>query len=461
MRTIHVLVASSAFSLLTAVALPQAAWAQAAFAAERSATAGAAPRAVVVANDPTDAFVPGFTSWFVPSLDRAVEEEIADGATPGAWLVVGHGGDIVLTRGWGRLDWAADAASVRSTTVWDLASVTKVVATTLAVMTLVEEGTLDLDAPLHRYLPAWPEDGPRGRITLRLLLNHRSGLPAGAPFWRGLGASATLDQRVRALAGVDLEAAPGRREIYSDLGPILAGFAVEAVTGEPLDVYVERRIYRPLGLGQTTFRPLERGVPEEAIAPTERIGTQLLRGVVHDPSARALGGVAGNAGLFASAQDLAVLASALLWEEPTRIVCRDVLRAFTVRDHDRRRFGTGWEMPARWAVWSEMFSPEAFGHTGFTGTSFWIDPYNDLFVILLTNRVNPTATNEGHLRLRRIVHDVVRRGHLAREDELRAADWRSVDSWRGVDSCRAATGMELLRKLGHHVMLGWSVLVRE
>lgn len=426
--------------------------AQAAFSAEWAALSRTTPRLAEVANDPTDAFVPGFTSWFVRSLDRAVEAELARGAAPGAVVVVGHGGDVVFERGYGRVDWAPDAPAATPRTVYDLASVTKVTATLPAVMLLVEEGRLDLDAPLSRYLDGWPVEGEKGDLTLRHLLTHTSGLPAGAPFWRGTD---TRAEQVRALARVPLENRPGRRTTYSDLGPILAGFVVEAVTGEPLDAFVERRVYLPLGLGQTAFRPLERGIPKEAIAPTERIGDELLHGVVHDPSARALDGVAGNAGLFSSATDLARLASALLWEEPARIVCRDVLRDFTGRESTRRRFGTGWEMPARWAVWSEMFSPEAFGHTGFTGTSLWIDPYNDLFVVLLTNRVNPTSANDLHHALRRVVHDVVRRGHVEREAAEREADWRAVDSWRGVDGCRAERGMEVLREMGDAWLSGW------
>ena len=432
-------------------ALPTSATAQAAFAAERAATRTAIPSAARAAADPTDAVVPGFARWFVRSLDRVVEEEIAAGATPGAWIVVGHGGDVVLTRGWGRVDWDPGAPVVTSSTLWDLASVTKVAATTLAVMTLVEEGRLDLDAPLHRYLDGWPSGGERGRVTLRHLLRHRSGLPAGAPFWQD---GDTRRERIRALADVPLEAPPGEEEIYSDLGPVLAGFVVEAVTGEPLDAYVDRRLYRPLGMGMTSFRPLERGMSAEAVAPTERFGETHL----HDPSARALGGVAGNAGLFSTADDLARLASALLWEDPRPVVCRDVIRDFTARDDERGRFGTGWEMPATWHVWSEMFGPDAFGHTGFTGTSVWIDPAADLFVVLLTNRVNPTSANEGHHRLRRVVHDVVRRGHLREEESARAADWRWIDTWRGPDACRAERGMEVLRALGHGLLAGWPAL---
>jgi CubicO group peptidase (beta-lactamase class C family) len=162
-------------------------------------------------------------------------------------------------------------------------------------------------------------------------------------------------------------------------------------------------------MGGTTFRPLEVGVPLERIAATERIKTGLIHGVVHDPIARDLGGVSGNAGLFASARDLGVLASALLWETPDRIVCRDVVRRFTEPSWGDR-YLLGWESAAPGTMWGELFTRFAYGHVGYTGTSLWIDPENDVFVVLLTNRVNPSAKNQKHLELRWALHDAVARG---------------------------------------------------
>jgi CubicO group peptidase (beta-lactamase class C family) len=229
---------------------------------------------------------------------------------------------------------------------------------------------------------------------------------------------------------------------------MLAAWVVEAVTREPLDAFVERRIYRPHGLDRTLFRPLDKGVPASAIAPTEVLAQGHLRGVVHDPGARMLGGVAGHAGLFASADDLAVLASALLWEKPSRIVCRDVLRGFVSRSGADVRWAVGWEMPADWAMWSEVLSPMAFGYTGFTGTSIWLDPGKDLFVILLTSRLNPTSANDGHVLLRRELHGVVGRAHTGHEADDLASDWRIPETWRGVDSCRAGEGFESFARFG-------------
>lgn len=458
----------SGLSALLAVAAPPAEG-QVAWIPEPVAASHALPATIAAANDPSDAFVPGFTPWFSRSLDRVVEGALARGAAPGAVVVIGHGGEVVLSRAWGRIDWDDDAPPADAETLYDLASVTKVAATLPAVMILVEEGRLELDEPIATYLPGWPRDGRRGRITLRHLLGHTSGLPAGASLREpavSASAAETVEGRsgrdsrplVRSLAGIPLEGEPGGAERYSDLGPILAALIVEEVTGEPLERFVERRVYRPLGMRRTTFRPLERGIPEDRIAPTERLEAGHLRGVVHDPSARALGGVAGNAGLFSSGSELARFASALLWETPGRIVCRDLLRAFAARDDARRRFGTGWEMPARRAVWSEVLSSEAFGHTGFTGTSLWLDPVADLFVVLLTNRVNPSSANELHHDLRREVHDLVRRAHLGREEEMRASDWRWLGGWRGPDSCRGRRSVEVLEALGPDLLAGWPAL---
>jgi CubicO group peptidase (beta-lactamase class C family) len=387
--------------------------------------------------------IPGFAAWFQRSVDRVMEEAVSDSVTPGAWVVVGHRGEVVLSRGYGTVGRGVGAAPVSDSTLWDLASVTKGVATTLSAMALVEEGRLDPDRRLHAYLDGWPREGPRGRITVRHLLEHTSGLPAGLD---PAEVGADSGDWVSAAARVPLVSPPGREELYSDLGAIVLGRVVEAVAGQPLDRYADARIFAPLGLRETGFRPLEREIPAARIVPTGRPEEGARRGRVHDPSARALGGVAGHAGVFASARDLAALASALLWERPRRVVCRDLLREFTRREGRASRFGTGWEMPAEGGVWSEMFEPRAFGHTGFTGTSFWVDPDRDLFVILLTSRLDaPDPGEEGHLALRRALHGVVSRAQIPPDP---GADAGGGDRrWASVDSCRAEQGHALVAEL--------------
>jgi CubicO group peptidase (beta-lactamase class C family) len=342
--------------------------------------------------------------WFLGDVDRLMTSALARGAAPGAAVVIGHRGQIVLARGWGKTDRAPGAPEVTEETLWDLASVTKVAATTVAAMVLVQDGALDLDRPLHAYLPEWPTEGARARLTARHLLRHRSGLPPSGPVARG-----GKDEVVARIAAAPLIAEPGTEERYGDLDMVLLGAVIEKVAGEPLDRLLERRVYDRLDMDETTFRPLEEGFAPADIAPTERLPTGLIHGVVHDPIARGLDGVSGNAGLFSSAVDLARLASALLWEQPDRVVCRDVVNEFT-RPVWGEGYALGWESAAPGTVWGEVLSRSAFGHTGYTGTSLWIDPERELFVVLLTNRVNPSARNQRHLELRWALHDAVQRG---------------------------------------------------
>src|SRR5688572_23537534 len=239
----------------------------------------AAAAAGVPLFDPVPA-VDGFAPWFVDSVDRLMNDAVAYGVAPGAAVVIGHRGKLVLARGWGRTDPAPGAPAATDETIWDLASVTKVAATTVAAMLLVQDGALDLDAPVARYLPDWPAEGERGRITVRDLLRHTSGLPAAAPVGRG-GREGLIDR----LARIPLRAAPGADEHYGDLDMVLLGAVIESLAGEPLDRLVERRVYRRLGMHATAFRPVDAGIPLERIAPTERVPTGLIHGVVHDPIA--------------------------------------------------------------------------------------------------------------------------------------------------------------------------------
>ena len=266
---------------------------------------------------------------------------------------------------------------------------------------LVSEGKLDLDAPVQRYVPAFRGAGKEG-VTIRHLLTHSSGLPA----WRPLYTEATT--RATALALVDttpLATEPGRAMVYSDLGAIVLTQAVEAITGERIDQLLDRRLFRPLGMTRTRYLP----PPEwrDRIAPTERSqdGT-IIRGTVHDENAWKLGGVSGHAGLFSTAPDLARFATWLL-----RAWHGDSLRA---RDFTRRQDtppgssrALGWDTPSETSSAGTKLGAHAFGHTGFTGTSIWLDADRDLFIILLTNRVHPTRENGRIARVRPRVADLV------------------------------------------------------
>lgn len=368
----------------------------------RSAGAGTPAPDALPAASPEDV---GLAPWLPDRLDEILRDAIAHGATPGAALAVGRRGRLVVSAGYGRLDWDRRSPSVTDSTIYDLASLTKVVATTTAAMLLVEEGRLDLDAPIHHWLSRWPSWGFQGRITVRHLLEHTSGLPAGTRLWRREDGPHDF---VLSLSELPLRSIPGTVEHYSDLGMILLGFVVERAAGVSLDVLARERIFEPLAMRDSDFQPLLRGRPISRIAPTEVFRGELLRGIVHDPNAWTLGGVAGHAGLFSSARDLASFAAALLWETPDPLVCRTVVRRFATQESRMQRFALGWETPFRWTRWGDYFSRDAVGHTGYTGTGIWIDPGQDLFVVLLTNRVNPTARNQKHLALRREVHRAVR-----------------------------------------------------
>lgn len=379
--------------------------------------------------------------WLLGRLDRAVEHGIRDGITPGAALVVGFGGQVAISRTWGTLDWSADAPAVTDSTIYDLASLTKAVATTTVAMHLVERRRLDLDAPISTYLKEWPSTGAKGRITARHLLTHTSGLPAAARLWRSnRGEEAVLN----AIAELPLDDEPGHAQVYSDLGMIVLGTTLERIAGRPLDELTREWVAVPLGLKETTFRPLSAGLPRARIAPTElnrRTGKK-VRGTVHDPNAAAMSGVAGHAGLFGSARDLSAFASAILWGTPGRIACRSTVDRFASRDDPTSRFGLGWEKPVPDVIWSDFFTDAAYGHTGFTGTSLWIDPAHDLFVVFLTNRLDSTRGEDAIHDLRRWVHRAVHGwivDPMSAPAVSRAATLASPPV-RPADLCRVAEG---------------------
>ena len=337
------------------------------------------------------------------------------GAFPGAVVAVGQNGRLALLQAVGRYG-IDDTRAQHVETVWDMASITKVVGLTTAIMLLVDRGKLDLDVPVQRYVPAFRGEG-KERVTVRHLLTHSSGLPA----WRPLYTEATTRATAMMLTDTTpLSTEPGRASVYSDLGAIVLTQAVEAVTGERLDRFLEREVFGPLGMTATRFLPPADW--RDRVAPTERSqdGT-IIRGTVHDENAWRLGGVSGHAGLFSTARDLAAFVSWLLdgWHgrlTPGRRpgVSRPTLPPDLVREFTRRQNlvpgssrALGWDTPSENSSAGTKLSASAFGHTGFTGTSIWLDPDKDLFIILLTNRVHPTRENSRILRVRPRVADLV------------------------------------------------------
>ena len=338
------------------------------------------------------------------TLRLLLDAAVRDSAFPGAVAVVGTSAGTLATVGAGQLDWGGTTVPDERT-LWDLASLTKVIGTTSAMMQLVAAGRVDLEAPVQRYLPQWT--GPnKERVTIRNLLVHTAGLRAFRLLYSETADAASAKALVYA---TPLDTVPGARTLYSDLGIILLGEVIEAVAGERLDAYLRREVFTPLGMHDTMFNP-----PAELldrIAPTEidPWRGRHVRGEVHDENAFRLGGVAPHAGLFSTAHDLARFARMYLNGgvlDSARILDPATIALFT-RPADRS-FSTralGWDTPDGRNSAGRLMSDRAFGHTGFTGTSIWIDPAADVFVLLLTNRVNPTRANMRIAAVRRSVAD--------------------------------------------------------
>lgn len=347
------------------------------------------------------------------ALERVLDPYVEGGDVPGAVAIAGHpnGDSGIVARGVRRGDGEPTDAATR----YDLASLTKVVATLPLVLRLASDGALDLDAPLTEHLPnaGWFRDPSLGTRTARDLLSHTSGLPAWAPFM-GI-ASARRTVTGHALAS---ELPHPRGEVvYSDLGFITLGTLIEAVTSARLDGVARDLIFAPLGIDdQLGFRPLGEALPHVSVAPTERCGWRgrLLEGEVHDEAAWIMDGVAGHAGLFGTAAGLAAYARAWLRRDPALggpALLDAATRRATAAGQPAR--GLGWvlapdgdEPPPRDGA-PDWRGPRGFGHTGFTGTSLWIDPETQRFCVLLTNRVHPSRHRGGAIgALRRAVHAV-------------------------------------------------------
>ncbi|MDX1419760.1 MAG: glycoside hydrolase family 3 N-terminal domain-containing protein [Rubricoccaceae bacterium] len=367
----------------------------------------------------------GLDADVVEAIERVIEDGIANRAFPGAAVAVGRSGRLVHLAGYGHFTYArADAVTPRS--VYDLASVTKVVATTAAAMHLVEEGRLDLDAPVARYLPAFGQAG-KAAVTVRHLLAHQAGQRAFHPFHTH--ADLQTPEAIRAFIHADpLRYPPGTRTVYSDFDMIVLGDVIEAVTGQPLDVVAREAFFEPLGMTRTTFR--ETGRTDPTVVPTEVDRTfrrRTLQGEVHDEAAWLLGGVAGHAGLFSTAEDLARFAFLLTNGGEAygqRLLRPETIEAFTRRVSPRGQY----PMALGWMTWrppeegsssaGTLFGPRSYGHTGYTGTSIWIDPDRELFVVLLTNRVHPSRSPNRIQPVRVALADAVA-GAVREADPLR------------------------------------------
>ena len=342
-------------------------------------------------------------------LVRAVDSAVADGAAPGVVVGVSVGGARYY-HSTGRIG-QDDPRRPDSTTIYDLASLTKVIALTTLAMQAVDEGCLALDAPVARYLPAFTGPG-KALVTVRHLLTHSSGLPAHRPLWRE---APDRDSALALVLATPLDTVPGARMVYSDLGAILLGRIIEGRYGTTLDRLARRRIFDPLRMRDTRYRPPKSW--RDRIAPTERDPWRgrIVHGEVHDENAAFLGGVSGHAGLFGSTRNLLTFGEWLLsrYRGDTTWASR-LPRPATVRAFTRRQGlvpgssrALGWDTPSDRSSAGIRLSELSFGHTGFTGTSIWMDPTRDLVVVLLSNRVHPTRDNPRLGPLRSLVADLV------------------------------------------------------
>jgi serine-type D-Ala-D-Ala carboxypeptidase len=336
-------------------------------------------------------------------LARAVEAR----AFPASSVAITYRGELIGQKDLGRFTYEPSSVAVSNETLFDLASVTKAVATTAMAMVLYERGILDLEAPLIAVVPEFAsEDARRGEVTLRMLLAHSSGLPAYEKLYLR---ARTRDELLRAAFATNLVTDPGTRAKYSDIGFIILGVVLERLADEALDTFCQRDVFGPLGMSHTTFNPAKS--LRERIAPTADDRTfrhRVIQGEVQDENAGVLGGVAGHAGLFSIAEDIARFAHAML-NGGHPILRPDTVELFTRRQTvpEGTSRALGWDTPSAPSQSGKYFSARSFGHLGYTGTSLWIDPERQLSVTLLTNRTWPDCQSQAIKQVRPAFHDAV------------------------------------------------------
>lgn len=368
----------------------------------------------------------GMSAEGLTRVDSLIVAGIADSAFSGAAVAIGRHGRLVSLKGFGELQYGT-RRPVTPTSIFDLASVSKVVGTTTAAMMLVGDGKLDLDARVVDYLPWWAAgDDRKSDVTVRQLLTHRTGL---IPFRTWYLEIEGMDAYKEAAANEPLQDDPGSGTAYSDIGIMTLAWLIEEVSGHTLDEFLQERLWDPMGMLETRYNPPSTLRPRIAATEIDTIyRNEMVWGTVHDENADAMGGVAGHAGLFSTAVDLSAFARMMLNDglapacavdgeagepcpvrrtESRRIVESDVLAEFTTRVDETSSRALGWDTPSERSSGGDYITNEAFGHTGYTGTSIWMDPDLDLWVILLTNRVHPTRENQKHVPLRRAVADAV------------------------------------------------------
>src|ERR1700751_2634403 len=338
---------------------------------------------------------------------RILEDAIVSRAFPAASVAVAHREQLLALRTFGRFTYDPASPQPSTATLFDLASLTKVIATTSMAMVLYERGLLDLDVALISIVGEFSgEDPRRDEVTLRMLLAHSSGLPAYEKLFLR---ARTRDELLALALAMPLANDPGSHAEYSDIGFILLGVALERLADESLDRFCQREIFGPLGLTHTTFNPAP--AVRSQIPPTasdETFRHRIIQGEVQDENASVLGGVAAHAGLFATAQDLAIFAIAMLPRGPP-ILRPETIALFTARESapEGTSRALGWDTPSTPSQSGRYLSSRSYGHLGYTGTSLWIDPEPTFSVTLLTNRTWPDCANQSIKQIRPRFHDAI------------------------------------------------------
>ena len=391
-------------------------------------------------------------------VDSIIEQAVTDGNIPGAVLVVGHDGAVVYRKAYGSRALEPKREPMTLDTVFDLASLTKVIATTTAMMQLFEQGKVRMSDPVAKYLPEFAQNGKED-ITVRQLMTHYSGLAPDLDLkepWQG------KDTGHRMAFTEAPETVPGSGFVYSDINFITLGALVERVSGETLDVYATRHIFAPLQMTRTRFVPPATWRPK--IAPTQYDDNQhMLRGEVHDPTARRMGGVAGHAGLFSTGDDLAKFAQALL-NGGRGILSADTVQKMTSPEQPPTASavrGFGWDIDSPFSSnRGDLLPVGSFGHTGFTGTSVWIDPTTQTYIILLTNSVHPRGKGNA-IGLRSKVATEVAAALALNPSEKEALRWKSLTGYNeamsaahhiGSRNGSVKTGIDVLEEHGFDVL---------
>lgn len=342
-------------------------------------------------------------------VDKLMETAIADSVFPGAVLLFGKDDKILYNKAFGNFTYDKNSTRISINSIFDLASVSKVVSTTSAAMILVGEGKLNLDDPVVNYLPEFNKNG-KDKVTIRNLLLHNSGLVA---FKKYYDEYSTGEEVINDIMNDSLNNTPGEKFIYSDLGMITLQKVIERISKESLDTFIKEKLFDPLGMNQTLYNPSNE--IKMNCVPTELDDfwrMRLLQGEVHDERAYMLNGVAGHAGLFSTAVDLSKFVIMIMNNgivNNKQIIQTDIIDEWTTQQSEQSSRGLGWDTKSveGYSSAGSNFSKNAFGHTGYTGTSIWIDKDSGLFVILLSNRVHPTRTNRKITKFRPIIHDAI------------------------------------------------------